>query len=622
MEFTAKSVKKTLSVSSGKLLGGKVRNLITGAEYSLDIKDEFTVCYRKGASLLSARKYITSADCDFTQTERGYIAVKGGFSARADFSAAGDALRQTFTFKFDKDVFIDYIQFSCGEQSARYSWCAPVGKRVFQPAKIAAVGQPVYNGDIFTAIESPMGENTIASGRVRMRYYTGRMFSQAEQGGAYTPPSVVYGGGERAEFKSMRRDFFRYVRTFSRPEKFRIQFNSWYDNMLDIDPSKIKSSFTAVQQGFSRAGLRPLDCYVVDDGWTEYDKPKFWEFNDKFKGGFAAEAELTRSLGSSFGVWFGPRGGYTTQTPKYAAHLTKIGYHKNVLSRDICTADSKYVADMCSRMAEFCQKYNVKYFKLDGFAIAPCYAKGHNHPPARGYSGKAFYTFLWECWCKGFEHIRGVCPDVCLNITSYAHCSPFFLKWADYVWMNNASDMNYIGKGDNLSQCLNYRDSRYRDLYEVRQVQFPAAHLYNHEPVYAARNYNPPLPNPSHKTVVYSDEQFALYLKCCMMRGSGLAEVYFSPSMMDGDKWNIAARTLEWAERHYGVLSHSEFFGGDPAKGEVYGYIAADGESYILMLRNSGDKAAKYSFDLPGAGRVSGELKPFEIKFEEKFREQ
>ena len=390
-------------------------------------------------------------------------------------------------------------------------------------------------------------------------------------------------------------------------------------NMLDIDPNNIKSSFTAVYEGFKNAGLRPLDCYVVDDGWTEYDKPEFWALNDKFKEGFTKEAELTRSFSSSFGVWFGPRGGYTSQTPVYASHLEKIGYHKNKLSRDICTADGKYAADLCALMADFCVKYNVRYFKIDGFAISPCYAKDHNHPPARGLTGKAFYTYLWECWCKGFEHIRSVCPDVCLNITSYTHCSPFFLKWADYVWMNNASDMYYIGKGDNLSQCLNYRDSRYRDLFEVRQVQFPAAHLYNHEPCYAERNYNPPLPAPSHKTVVYTDEQFALYLKCCMMRGSGLAEVYFSPSMMDGDKWNIAARTLEWAEKHYGVLSHSEFFGGDPAKGEVYGYIAFDGKDYALMLRNAGDSDKEYSFELPGAGRVSGKLAPFEIKFSDSF---
>ena len=619
MEFTAKSVKKSLFIKDGRLTGGKVKNALSGAEYALAPQDEFIVCYKNSSSIFSGVKFVSSADCDIKPTESGYVARADGFSAACECFCAGDILRQTFSFKFDKDVFIEYVQFGCGEADAAFSWRAPVGKRVFQPAKIAAMGQPVYSGDIFTAIESPMGENTIEGGRVRMRYYTGRKFSQVSEGGAYTPPSVILGGGEKAEFTAMRRDFFRYVRTFSRPERFRIQFNSWYDNMLDIDPNNIKSSFTAVYEGFKNAGLRPLDCYVVDDGWTEYDKPEFWAFNDKFKEGFTKEAELTRSFSSSFGVWFGPRGGYTTQTPVYASHLEKIGYHKNKLSRDICTADGKYVKDLCALMADFCVKYNVRYFKIDGFAISPCYAKDHNHPPARGLTGKAFYTYLWECWCKGFEHIRSVCPDVCLNITSYTHCSPFFLKWADYVWMNNASDMYYIGKGDNLSQCLNYRDSRYRDLFEVRQVQFPAAHLYNHEPCYAERNYNPPLPAPSHKTVVYTDEQFALYLKCCMMRGSGLAEVYFSPSMMDGDKWNIAARTLEWAEKHYGVLSHSEFFGGDPAKGEVYGYIAFDGKDYALMLRNAGDTEKEYSFELPGAGRVSGKLAPFEIKFSDSF---
>ena len=38
------------------------------------------------------------------------------------------------------------------------------------------------------------------------------------------------------------------------------------------------------------------------------------------------------------------------------------------------------------------------------------------------------------------------------------------------------------------------------------------------------------------------------------------------------------------------------------------------------MLRNSGDKAAEYSFTLPGAGKVSGELAPFEIKFSDNLK--
>ena len=59
-----------------------------------------------------------------------------------------------------------------------------------------------------------------------------------------------------------------------------------------------------------------------------------------------------------------------------------------------------------------------------------------------------------------------------------------------------------------------------------------------------------------------------------MMRGSGLAELYFSPAMMDGEKWKIAAQELSFAERTFDTLSASRFFGGDPEKGEPYGCYA------------------------------------------------
>ena len=619
MKISSSELEIELSIAPSGVRGKSVKNLITGSVYETGEYEEVVVCWRRRGSALSKKRFVCASSCRAEERADGYLLKAEGMSVEVTFRIEGGLIKKSAAISCESDVFIEYVAFGGGRADGKFSWCAPLTKRVYVPSPIAAMGQPVYSGDLFFGMESPVAENTILGGRICMKYHTGRYFSEVADGGVYRLPSVVVGAGEKAGFKEMRRAFFAYVRTFSRPEKFRIQFNSWYDNMLDIDPKNIESSFTAVYEGFKKAGLRPLDCYVVDDGWTEYEKPLFWQFNQKFKDGFGAQAELTRSFGSSFGVWFGPRGGYTTQTPKYARLLGKIGYPMNVLSGDICTGDKKYIADLCARMADFCRDYNVKYFKIDGFAIKPCRARGHRHPAAKG-CGKAFYTFLWEEWCKGFEHIRSVCPDVCLNITSYAHCSPWFLKWADYVWMNNASDMYYIGKGDNLSQCLNYRDERYRDLYEVRQIQFPAAHLYNHEPCYAERNYNPPLPDPSHKTVIYTDEQFALYLKCCMMRASGLAEVYFSPSLMDGDKWNIAARTLEWAEKNCDVLSHSEFFGGDPSKGEVYGYIAAKGDKFILMLRNSGDKAAKYSFTLPGAGKVSGELAPFEIKFSDNLK--
>ena len=59
----------------------------------------------------------------------------------------------------------------------------------------------------------------------------------------------------------------------------------------------------------------------------------------------------------------------------------------------------------------------------------------------------------------------------------------------------------------------------------------------------------------------------------------------------------------------------SRFFGGDPEKGEVYGYYAERKGSFALMLRNPAASPAKCSFSFPAAGEVSLTLAPYEIKF-------
>lgn len=615
--FRSPSVEKTVGIVNGRIAGAHFVNLLTGKRlnaetagfylrYSFKEKGK-KLCFAERGAVLKEESENGYTVCD----ESGKIIVKVAYDARE----SGE-LAKTIEISCREDIFIESVTVeSLKVGNDGFLWQAPDAGKTYLSSAIARLGQPLYIGDMFFGLESPVGENSVKKGEAYCRYHTGRTMSEVGKDGAYVLPPAVVGAGFSADFNAMRKAFFGYVESFARPSVFRIQFNSWYDNMLDITPERIKRSFTQVYEGFKEAGLRPLDCYVVDDGWTEYKKPAFWQFNDKFKNGFYEEAELTKGFDSTFGVWFGPRGGYTSQTVKYARLLEKIGYHMNRRSKDICTADKKYISDLCDRMCEFCEKYNVTYFKIDGFSKMICKGKDHNHPVAKG-KGFAFYTFLWEEWIKGFEKIRKVCPDVCLNITSYVHCSPWFLKWADYVWMNNAADMGYAGKGDDLSMCLNYRDGKYRDFYEKRQLQFPAAHMYNHEPCYALKNYNTSRPfDKDKKHVTYTDEEFFLYLKCCMMRGSGLAELYFSPAMMSARKWEIAAEVMKWAEKNFDVLSTSQFFGGRPEKGEVYGYYAIRGDRYVIEVRNSGSKEKDYRFDLLGIGEIKGRLMPFEIKF-------
>lgn len=617
--YSSGNIQKIILYDNHKIIQAEYRNLITGKSYVVgdeDLAIVYKCCSDKKLKKIYSKDMILNNIDD-----SGYDLVSNdniiNFSIRYDAGANGVLYKKT-TLKAKDDIFIEYIdlqRINCDVFG--YMWQAPFAGKTYLPQSIARLGQPLYLGDMFIGVESPVGENTICKKTAYCRYNTGRKLSEVCKNYEYELPMQVVGAGSSDNFNAMRKAFFEYIESISRPFRFRIQYNSWYDNMLDITPERIKNSFTEVYEGFKNVGMRTLDCYVVDDGWTEYKKPLFWEFNEKFKEGFNKEAKLTQSFDSKFGVWFGPRGGYTSQTIKFARLLKKIGYHVNTRSRDICTADRRYISDLCDKMADFCCKYNVDYFKIDGFAKAPCKKSNHNHPKAKG-EGLAFYTYFWEEWIKGFEKIRKAQPDVCLNITSYVHCSPWFLKWVDFIWMNNAADMGYVGKGDDLSMCLNYRDERYRNFYEERQLQFPACHMYNHEPCYALKNYNVSKPWKKDKPVTYTDEEFSAYLKACMMRGSGLVELYFSPAMMNNEKWKITKDILMWAEDNFDLLSTSQFFGGRPDKGEVYGYYACRNDKYIIMIRNSGSKEQSYEYDLLGIGKIKGTLKPFEIKFTEK----
>ncbi|MDE7070634.1 MAG: alpha-galactosidase [Clostridia bacterium] len=623
MEFESKNVVKGIEIDGDKIVGAYVVNKITGNRINQS-GYECGVSYFVKSGIMRKKAFFDSAQMSVVATEESAVELAithGGidWNIRIEYIAdeQSGALRKTLELKAsDPQVEIDYIALDSFDVSvANFKWCIPkVKKRVMIPAYITTMGQPYYVEDMFFGGEFPVADNRIENDVASSRYYIGRKFAEISNDGVYNTVPFVIGGGKQATFHSMRADFFEYISTIvAQPAKFRLQFNSWYDNMLDIDSDKIGKSFRAIAEGFKQAGLSPLDCYVVDDGWIDYKSAKFWEFDkDKFPDEFYNESKLTKELGSTFGVWFGPRGGYTQQTYKYAKLLDSIGYPKCNQSFDICACNPKYIKDLCAKMSKFCEKYNVSYFKIDGFAITPCKAKNHGHPKGVG-DGLYFYTYLWEEWTKGFEAIRKTRPDVFLNVTSYAHCSPWFLKWCDAIWLNNCSDMGYAGKGDNLSQCLNYRDGKYRDFFEVRQLQFPISNLYNHEPCYAERNCNPPMtsnlqnPGPAHPTVVYDIEQFKKYLYMCMMRGTGFVELYFSPQMLDEQKYQVATQVLQWAEENFDTIRHSVFFGDAPEEGGVYGYYAFNNGKGILAIRNSSDKIVNYAFDHKALSFDSGQ---------------
>lgn len=363
-------------------------------------------------------------------------------------------MRKVLEIKFDdKTQRIDYIdsEHLVLNDSDDY-WTIPhAGGVVAMEEFKANLGQPIHVDGLFLGSEFPANQTEVINKVGFTRYYTGKNFedfkrdNQLQADGTYVSWASVVGASDVADTKGnnldiVKQSFFNYIDSIATPSEFRIQYNSWFDNMMRITDENILSSFSAVDKHFSATGVRPLDSYVVDDGWNIYRKSPnhlqsaldierngkddvnhdgFWTFNSKFPNKFTPSSNLVHNFGSNFGVWVGPRGGYN-----YYGDLADIitagvdidGVHHQYGSKaggSIDVADQRYVTKFQEMALNWQRDYGVNYWKWDGFADdaqfnsfpsgdgVVGYDENHHHMYG-GPHHMYHVTDLWEKWIKLF----------------------------------------------------------------------------------------------------------------------------------------------------------------------------------------------------------------------------
>lgn len=472
-----------------------------------------------------------------------------------------------------------------------------------------SLGQPVYIQGMFFGLEFPAAETEIDGNKiVRIRYYSGKSFemlaseSRLDDGGTFTTWKEVAGATRSTDIDVIQTDFFSYIHDISVPVDFRIQYNSWYDFMMNIDENNILDSFREVERGLTQNGVRPIDSYVVDDGWNAYgpwleeNKAKFWSFNSKFPNELSTPSDLSHRLASDFGLWLGPRGGYNYYI-KFARFLEENGNGKlNRNSSDICTNHKVYCEKLKSFFLDCQQRFDVNYWKLDGFLVRPPQPDPQGNYISGGYQGMYYVTEHWERWIDIFQAMRDQRGekrnDLWINLTCYVNPSPWFLQWGNSVWMQNSQDIGRLNvkRPSQLDQLLSYRDDRYFDFVKTRAFQFPLAHLYNHDPIYGST---------ANLAGKMNDDEFRTYLMMMATRGTAFWELYYSYNMMnEGQKWVINADVLHWINDNYEILKHAKLIGQSPAKGTPYGYSAWSGQEGIISVRNPSDEVKEFTLTL------------------------
>ena len=480
-----------------------------------------------------------------------------------------------------------------------------------------------------------------------MRYYSGKTFSRLKEDNQLTTDDkyvtwqTVAGAARSTEQEVIQADFFEYIKSIATPSEFRTQYNSWFDNMMKISDENILASFIEIDRELNKAEVRPLDSYVVDDGWNAYNNghiPErdhersgavvndkgFWTFNEKFPNQLTPSSQLVQKFGSNFGVWVGPRGGYNFYG--YLADILTAAKTGSKAGGSIDVADRVYVENFATMAVNWQKEYGVNYWKWDGFADTaqynhfnnaggadgvPVYSES-NHHMVGGYHQMYHVTDLWEAWIDLMEAVRQSEKDdeinnLWISLTCYVNPSPWYLQWANSVWIQCVHDPKDASFGTTkMNKQITYRDACYYDFLKNHQFQFPLQNLYNHDPVYGKEG-------TGMTANTATDEDFQNYLYMLSTRGTAFWELYYSDSIMTDGKYEITGEFLEWAEANYHMLKNSKMIGGKPditklsngdlsseAQAEAYGFSCFDGKDGIISLRNpsaSADKAITFTFD-------------------------
>ncbi len=460
----------------------------------------------------------------------------------------------------------------------------------------------------FCGVELPVGIVTLGEQKADMGFSC-ELPMKAGQSHRFSAVCGVYPEGQ------LRRGFLSYLeRERANPWHPFLHYNCWYDHGLNPTEDKMLETVRAYgEELVQKRGIR-LDSFVLDDGWDDYNAA-LWQPNPaRFPQGFGKLVEAIHAIGSHFGIWISPLGGYSGIAER-TAHARRMG----IIPAEQTALDLScpgYYDWFLNRCRELMEKDGVNFFKWDraGGGVSP-----------------HFMGLL-----RISDELRKVNPGVFLSTTVGTWPSPFWLQYVDCIWRTGSSDVNWMGEGSNREQYITYRDARCYDLIVCKAPLFPLNSLMHHgivlgtefqarrtsdKRVYEGGMAREPEAGDGDAmtdTTVHSvdfpvDNDLRRDIRILLASGTNLQELYLTPSMMNQRAWDDVAEAVRWSRRFADVLADAHWVGGDPAKGEVYGYASwrAD-RGATLVLRNPTSRPQRIrvtrDFFEPSAGHQVGKL--------------
>jgi hypothetical protein len=380
-----------------------------------------------------------------------------------------------------------------------------------------------------------------------------------------------------------------YINATRKPTRSYLHFNNWYSSEAKrlTRESFIEKTYRPLVRQLRKYGAN-LDGMVPDHGWettgTRIYEPQLNSTHEPL----TELQKILKADGSGLGIWIALDG-----TNQRFEDGMKVGYESaygddfdrsqfrwmggNKLYYNIL--QPKYFNDLKKSLHFLVAEVGVDYIKHDF---------NHNFT-SRHLSQRHAREACLDATLQLLAYERELNPEIFINYTNGAWFSPFWLQHTDCLWMmtgdsGGSTDWPHISLRDGATtyRCKYFFQS-FNNPQRCPRPTIPIANFMTHGILLSHRK-----PFTDFEDTL---RDWADYVVMYMARGTTLKELYLDLDLLDDDHWKVLATTSRWAGLNQNRLLNTVYVGGDPAKGQAYGYISwVDGRA-ILTVRNPDRRA-------------------------------
>ncbi len=288
--------------------------------------------------------------------------------------------------------------------------------------------------------------------------------------------------------------------------------------------------------------------------------------------------QAANACGAGLGVWVSPWGGYNEAKMRRLEYGKKQSPPFETNANGFSLTGPVYYNRFKAITTAFVKDYNITMFKFDGVGAG------------NGASGAGItYQKDIEAFLKLITGLRAEKPDLYLSLTVGTWPSVYWLKYGDAIW-RSGGDTGLEGEGPKRQQWITYKDwQAYKNIVK-RAPLFPLNSVMYHG-ICIADNGLPGTLEMDDQNV--SDEIWAFF-----GTGTSLQELYINPHKLSTKAWDCLRKASNWSKDNAKALADIHWAGGDPSKGEVYGYAGWADKQGVLTLRNPSSHAKTFTVNV------------------------